>query len=269
RMELIKDRARNEEALNRQLKLMGTSQEQLRAKMTEESTAQNVLERDLKIKISDDEIKKYYDENPAKFEQPEMAHAAHVLFATKDLTSGQDLSDDKKSARKKQAEEVLKRARAGEDFSKLVREFSDDPGSKDKGGEYTFARASADPRNAMVPEFETAAFGLKTNEVSDVVQTQFGYHIIKLLEKIPAKKLELSKVSTDIREYLKQQQLQSKQQDYQALVAKLKKDANVQVLDEKLKMSEAPPAAVPGTSSTGAAPVPPTPTGTAPAKTGK
>ena len=82
-------------------------------------------------------------------------------------------------------EGLLKRARAGEDFAKLAKEYSEDPGSKDKGGEYKF------PRGQMVPEFEAAAFSLKTNQVSDIVTTSFGYHIIKLSEKIPAQKVEL------------------------------------------------------------------------------
>lgn len=231
----IKERAKDEDTLNRQLMAMGTSQEKLKAKMTEEATAQNVLERELKIKVGDDEVKKFYDDNPAKFEQPEMVRASHILFATKDLKTGQDLSEEKKAAKRKEAEAVLKRARAGEDFAKLVKEFSDDPGSKDNGGEYTFAKASADPQHAMVPEFEKAAFALKPGEVSDLVSTQFGYHVIKLSEKIPAKKLELAKVSMDIKEYLKQEQIKTRQQDYQAYVDKLKKDADVTILDEKLK----------------------------------
>ncbi len=240
RLASIKERSKDEETLNRQLKAMGTSQEKLKAKMTEEATAQNVLERELKVTVADDAVKKYYEDNPAKFEQPEMVRASHILFATKDLKTGQDLSEDKKAAKLKQAEGVLKRARTGEDFAKLVKEFSDDPGAKENNGEYTFARASADPQHAMVPEFEKAAFALKPGEVSDLVTTQYGYHIIKLSEKIPAKKLELAKVSLDIKEYLKQEQLKSRQQDYQAYMDKLKKDAGVTIQDEKLKLQPPP-----------------------------
>src|SRR4029077_13997828 len=127
--------------------------------------------------------KKFYDENPAKFEQPETVRASHILLSTKDSSTNTELTDDKKAAKKKQAEDLVKRARAGEDFAKLAKEFSDDPGSKDKGGEYTF------PRGQMVPEFEAAAFAMKTNQISDVVTTQFGYHIIKLIDKTPAHKI--------------------------------------------------------------------------------
>jgi peptidyl-prolyl cis-trans isomerase C len=242
RIDAIKTRAGSEEKLNLQLKSVGTSQDQLRTRMTEEATAESVLERELKLTASDADVEQYYTNNPAKFEQPEMVRVSHILFATKEIKTDQDLTPQQKAAKKTLAEDVLKRARAGEDFAKLVKEYSDDPGSKDTGGEYTFARASADPQHAMVQEFETAAFALKTNQISDLVPTQYGYHIIKLLENVPAKKIELAKVSPDIKDFLKMEQLKSHQQEYQGYVAKLKKDANVEILDASLKPKDNPEA---------------------------
>jgi peptidyl-prolyl cis-trans isomerase C len=232
RLEAIKARAGSEEALNRQLKSVGTTPEELKTKMTEESTAQIVLERELKILVSDDEVKKYYDDNPSKFEQPEMVRASHVLLSTRDPEANKELPEEQKAAKRKKAEDLVKRARAGEDFAKLAKENSDDPGSKDRGGEYAFARGQ------MVPEFEAAAFSLKTNEVSDVVTTQYGYHVIKLSEKIPAKKVELAKVASEVKDYLKQDQMQKRQKELQDYLDKLKKDCNVEILDEGLKPKE-------------------------------
>jgi peptidyl-prolyl cis-trans isomerase C len=229
RMEAIRARAGSDEMLKRQLKSVGTTPEELTKKMAEESTAQVVLERELKINVSDAEIKKFYDDNPSKFEQPETVRASHILLSTKDPDTNKDLSDDQKADKRKKAEELLKRARAGEDFAKLAKENSDDPGSKDKGGEYQFARGQ------MVPEFETAAFSLKTNQISDIVTTQYGYHIIKLSEKVPAKKVELATVSAEVKDYLKQQQMKTHQQDLQTYLEKLKKDSGIQILDENLK----------------------------------
>jgi len=227
-----------EEGLNRQLKAVGTTQEEMRSKMLEETTAEAALERQLNIKVNQDDIKKFYDDNPAKFEEPEMVRASHILLSTRNMDTNTELTEEQKTAKHKLAEDLLKRARGGEDFAKLARQYSEDPGSKDKGGEYQF------PRGQMVPEFESAAFSLKTNEVSEIVTTTFGYHIIKLSEKIPAKKVEFAKVAPDIREYLKQQQMQKRQQELKDYLAKLQKDAKVEILDEKLKVKETsePPA---------------------------
>jgi peptidyl-prolyl cis-trans isomerase C len=230
RFQDIRTRAGTEEALNRQLKSVGMDQDTLKAKMNDEATARVVVERELAVKVSDDDVKKFYDDNPSQFEEPERVRASHILVGTHDSLTKSELPKEKKDAKRKLAEDLLKRARAGEDFGKLAKEYSDDPGSKDKGGEYTVARGQ------MVPEFETAAFGLKTNQVSDVITTQFGYHIIKLSEKFPAGKVGFTESSAHIKDYLTQQKLQK---DIPTYMARLKKEANVEILDERLKSQEA------------------------------
>lgn len=230
--------------LGPQLKLLGVSREQWEKLNADQAAARIVLEREMNVKVSEAEAKKFYEDNPSKFEEPEMVHVSHILISTQDPTTKSDLPDDKKTAKRKLAEDILKRAKAGEDWGKLVKEYSEDPGSKDKGGEYTFARASVDPNRGMVPEFENASFALNTNQISDIVTTQFGYHIIKLLEKLPAKKEPFSGVETKsiyvkadrqkatIREILVEEGMKKGFADY---VKKLKQDGNVEILDEKLK----------------------------------
>jgi peptidyl-prolyl cis-trans isomerase C len=232
-LEDTKTRYGSEEAFNRQLKLMSTTREELLAKLTESTTAETVAKRELKISVTDADGKKYYEGNPARFEEPEMVRASHILLMTTDPKTNTQLSDEQKAAKRKQMEGILKRARAGEDFAKLAQEYSEDPGSKDKGGEYKFARGR------MVPEFEAAAFSLGTNQISDIITTQFGYHIIKLSEKIPARKVEYDKAASDLKEWLTQQEMQKQLPDF---AAKLKKEAGVEILDEKLKAVELPAA---------------------------
>jgi len=239
RIDEMRTRMGSEENFNRQLKSVGTTPEELRNKMLEESTAETVLERELKVNVTDEEVKKFYDDNPAKFEQPEMVRVSHILLSTRNPDTNSEIPEAQKATKHKTAEDLVKRARAGEDFAKMAKEYSEDPGSKDKGGEYQF------PRGQMAPEFEAASFTLKTNEVSDVVTTQFGYHVIKSSEKIPAKKLEFAKVSPDIREYLKQQQMQKRQDELKDFLVKLEKDANVEILDEKLKIKDVPDSPLP------------------------
>lgn len=216
--------------LNQQLRLLNLTKEDWEKQNAEQATIPVVLARELSVSTTDADAKKFYDENTAKFEQPETVRAAHILLMTSDPATHADLADEKKAEKKKQIEGLLKRAKAGEDFGKLAKEFSEDTGSKDNGGEYTF------PRGQMMPEFETAAFSQATNQISDVVTTSYGYHIIKTYEKNPAAKIELAKVSEDIKDYLTQQALQQKAPDY---LAKLRKAAGVEILDEKLKAAAA------------------------------
>jgi len=228
-VEDAKTNAPSEEMFNAQHKAMGMTVEQLVKTKTEQGTAEAVLLRELKINITDADAKQFYEDtnNTAKFEQPEKVPASHILLMTQDPKTNQDLSQADKDAKRKTMEGLLKRAREGEDFAKLAKEFSEDPGSKDNGGEYTF------PRGQMVPEFESTAFSLKTNEVSDIVTTRYGYHIIKLSEHMPAQKVALEKVAPRIKSYLTQQELAKLAPDY---LTKVKKEAAVEILDEKLKL---------------------------------
>src|SRR5262249_47514411 len=123
------------------------------------------------------------------------------------------------------AEKLLARAKSGEDFTKLIKEFSEDKNSRDRNGEYTITRN--DKRYVLPPEFEGAAFSLGTNQISDIVLTPYGYHIIKGLERIPPKRSDFSEVEGRIKESLQQDAVQKDLPDY---IAMLKKEAGVEIL---------------------------------------
>jgi peptidyl-prolyl cis-trans isomerase C len=137
--------------------------------------ANEYLKREIaeKITVSDDELKSYYDTHTDEFKAPEMIKARHILVKVEDTAS-----EDEKKKGKEKAEMYLKKIKEGEDFAKLASEVSDDPGSKAKGGDLGFF-----PKGRMVKPFEDAAFSLKPGEVSGLVETQFGFHIIKVEEK--------------------------------------------------------------------------------------
>jgi peptidyl-prolyl cis-trans isomerase C len=226
-----REQAGSEESFTRQLGAMNFTPSQFDAQVLERAICEEVVDRELKSKVTvtDDQIKKFYDENSQQFERKETLRAAHILLSTRDLITNQELNEERKKEKKKQIEKLLERARKGEDFAALAREYSEDPNSKIKGGEYTFGHGQ------MVPEFETAAFSLKTNKVSDIVTTQYGYHIIKLYERIPAQKLELDKVKDDLKEQLARFEVQDKMlPDY---LKKLKKEASLEYLND----AKAPP----------------------------
>jgi peptidyl-prolyl cis-trans isomerase C len=212
-----------EAMFNQQLKATGMSAEQFQARAYEQTLCEVVVEREVKSKITitDEAAKKFYDENPAEFEQPESVRAAHILISTVNNETQQPVSAEVKKEKEQLAKKLKERAEKGEDFAKLAKEFSEDPGSKDKGGEYKFSKGK------MVPEFETAAFSLKTNQISDIVETRFGFHIIKTLEKFPAEKLDFAKVLPELKEGLTQQEAQKQ---IPAYFEKIKKEANVELI---------------------------------------
>jgi parvulin-like peptidyl-prolyl isomerase len=209
------DRAGSQEVFERQLKAVGMTPEELRAKVTQEATATAVLTRELGVTVTDAD------------EQPETAHVRHILLLTMDPVTRTPLLDDQKAAKKKQADDILKRAKAGEDFAALATQYSEDPGSKDKGGELPpFSHGQ------MVPEFEAAAFSMATNTISDIVTTTYGYHIIKLLDRTPAKKVEYADAAGKIKDFLLQQKTVKLAAPY---LDNLKKIGGVEILDADLK----------------------------------
>ena len=250
-------RAGSEELFNSLLKSRGKNLEQVRTEWKEQATLNEVINREVvsKVPATEADIQKFYTENMEKMTQPERVRAAHVLISIKDPTDKappaqqKDLPADKKAEKRKVAEDVLKRAKAGEDFAKLAKELSDDPGSKEKGGEYTFGRGQ------MVPEFEAAAFGQDVGQISDIVTTTYGYHIIKTLEKFPKRTTPLAEISDKIRQFLQQREAQKQVPPY---LESLKKEANVEILDASLKLQPQPlampPAAAPAAPATPAAP---------------
>jgi peptidyl-prolyl cis-trans isomerase D len=146
------------------------------------------------VTVSEAELEAFYQQNISQYTTPEQLAASHILFR---------LDDKDEAAVRTQAEEVLKRARAGEDFAALAKEFSDDDSNNMNGGSLgEFGRGT------MVPEFEQAAFALKPGEISDLVTTSFGYHIIKVEENQPATTRSLDQVRPEIEDQLKWQKAQ-------------------------------------------------------------
>lgn len=125
-----------------------------------------------RITPTEEQIKEYYESNPAQFEKPEEVRARHILFTVKP-----DASEADKAAARKQAEEVLAKAKGGADFAELAKQYSQDSTAESGGDLGTFGRG------VMTPAFEAAAFALEPGQVSDIVETPFGFHIIKLEQK--------------------------------------------------------------------------------------
>jgi peptidyl-prolyl cis-trans isomerase D len=160
------------------------------------------------------EIEQYYKTNLEQFSTPEQVRASHILFKTEG-------KDD--ATVKKQAEDVLKQVKAGGDFAALATKYSEDEGSKTKGGDLDFFG-----RGRMVPEFETFAFDNAPGTVSDLVKSQFGYHIIKVVDKRPASQRALAEVKDQISEQMKFERAQTQATELSTrLVTELKTPADL------------------------------------------
>ena len=199
------------------LSARNTTVEQLKADARVDMAINKMMEAEVAgaVAATDTDAKDFYDKNPDKFAQPESVRASHILILTKDADEA-----GKKAARSK-IDGVLKRAKAGEDFAALAKENSQD-GSASQGGDLGFFG-----RGRMVPEFDQVAFALKPGEISEVVSTQFGYHIIKLTEKKAGSTVPFDQVKPQVVEYLSNQK---KQQRVDSFVNEAKKRAKIEVL---------------------------------------
>ena len=165
---------------------------------------------------TDAQVRDFYDKNPDKFKQDEAVRASHILFR---VDESADAATKKKAM--DEAQSVLKQARAGADFAELAKKHSAD-GSAQQGGDLNFFT-----KGQMVPPFDQAAFAMKPGEISDIVTTQFGYHIIKVTDRRPPSTVPFEQVSGRIKEFLTEQQ---KQQKADGFIQSLKQKAKIEVL---------------------------------------
>jgi foldase protein PrsA len=261
----------SEDSFYRQLKAMGLSAEAYRKVVHEQALAEAVMERELKstLTVSDVEVEQFYktgadslvkimqeelerlvkspnstpgqlaavkeqvdrlrNANLERLETEETVKIAHIYVPTRNRDTGEMDSDAEVKRKRQRLQTALTRAKAGEDFAKLIQEFSQDPNLAETKGEYTVARS-----DRFTAEFKAAAFSLTNGQISEIVSTPLGFHVIKQLGRTPAHKLEFAKVAKDIKEHLMQQTYQQKMPAY---FARLKKEAGIEVLDAKYKLS--------------------------------
>jgi len=160
--------------------------------------------------VSDDDMKKYYEKYPERFNKGEEVRASHILFSEAD---------------KDKALEIHELLLNGEDFSEHAKLHSHCP-SGQNGGDLGFF-----DRGKMVPEFEQAAFEMETGEISDLVQTQFGYHIIKLTDKRSGGKFELHEIKEQLRQSMENSIVNHKIKKY---TEQLRKNAEIVIDTDKL-----------------------------------
>ena len=189
----------SEEAVKEILKKENVTEEMIRGDIRNGLTLQKYVESEFTAKadVSEEEIKEYYDKNSSRFKQPEMVKASHILIKVEDKAD-----EAKKAEARKKIEEVEKLVKEGKDFAELAKEYSEGP-SNVKGGDLGFFG-----RGQMVKPFSDAAFALKPGEVSPIVETRFGFHIIKVFEKKEEGLVPLEEAGPKIREVLSTEKTQ-------------------------------------------------------------
>jgi peptidyl-prolyl cis-trans isomerase D len=153
-----------------------------------------LLDRDQarqKVVVPPNDVQKSYNDNIQQYQTPEQIRASHILLET----AGKNDADVKK-----RAEEILKQVKSGADFAELAKKVSEDKGSKANGGDLDYFG-----RGRMVPEFEQAAFAMQPGQISDLVKSQFGYHIIKVVDKRAGSTRSLDEVRPQIQQQLAMQ----------------------------------------------------------------
>ncbi len=194
----IKAQIGSEEEFNKQLAASGQTldavKENIRTHLREQHWVESQVKDDKKV--TDADAEEYYKKNPDDFKQPEEVRASHILIAVP-----QDAKPEVVVEKEKVAKAAAARVKGGEDFAKVAKELSEDPGSKETGGDLNFFS-----KDKMVPEFANAAFALKKDAISDPVRSEFGYHIIKVTDRKDAEAMSLESVKSKLIAYLQAQE---------------------------------------------------------------
>lgn len=215
----FKKQFKTEDDFNNQMKALNYTEDVIKAQIKMAKSIQKLIEKDVisTISIPDEELKAYYDSHPDEFKHPERIRASHILVKVDQNAT----EADKKNARKK-IDGILAKLKKKEDFAKLAEENSDDPGSSKHGGDLGFFT-----HGQMVKPFEDAAFALKPGEISKVVETQFGYHIIRLENKEPAYTQNFDEAKDGLQQKLKQEKISEAVRNY---IESLKKKGKVEIV---------------------------------------
>lgn len=219
RMAQIKQQFPSEDAFKQTLTQQNMTFEQLREDAKNDMRVAKMLEGEVtaSVAVQPQDVSAFYEKNPDKFKQGERVRASHILIRTPEKADPKT----KEEARTKAAG-VLSEVKAGKDFGELAKNHSQDPGSAANGGDLGYFA-----QGQMVGPFEQAAFALKPGAVSDIVETPFGFHIIKVADKQAARTVPLDEVKPQIEQFLQNQQ---RQQKTEAFINSLKAKGKVEIL---------------------------------------
>jgi peptidyl-prolyl cis-trans isomerase C len=204
-LKTIKTRFKNEDDFKKALHNMDISEADLRLQIRRELAVRQLIDDKFveKTIVSDKDAKAYYDSHPDDFKKPELVKANHIL-----IKIDRRADDSQRAEALKKIRDIQNRLKKGEDFASLAKEFSQCPSSANGGDLGYFTRGQ------MVKPFAEAAFALAPGEVSNIVETEFGYHLIKSVDKKPETVMAYKDIKDKLRKYLKQKNVMKKVGEY-------------------------------------------------------
>lgn len=207
---MMKKRFPDEAAFKKVMESQGLNDEELKKELAINLRIRSLLDKNViaKITVSEDETRKYYDTHQMEFERREQVQASHILAKVEKSGGAAKTTESRERARGK-IEAIAKKLSAGADFAELAKKESEDPGSARAGGDLGFFQ-----RGQMVPEFEKAAFDLAPGKISGIIESPFGFHIIKGGEKKPASKIPFAEAKSSIESRIKNEQANVKVTGY-------------------------------------------------------
>ena len=217
-LDKIKAKFGSEDEMKKQVESNGQTMDGVKADIRGSLRQQKWVDSQIKDSkpVTDEDAQKFYQENPDQFKKPEEVRASHILIAVPE-----DAKPEEVVKKEKAAQAAAARVKGGEDFAKVAKELSEDPGSKENGGDLDFFT-----KDRMVPEFADAAFALKKDAISDPVRSKFGYHIIKVTDRKDAEAMTLDSVKPQLLAYL---QRQKRQEEVNKVLTDVRATAEVKI----------------------------------------
>ena len=228
-LKLLRAGYASEEEFNNALKSRNINLEEIKKSMQIEINARQLLNAEIKgkINISDNEVKKYYEDNKPRFQRPEAYHTRHILAAyfPPEALRNQTIEELKKNKEyftriaEEKIDKVIKELKKGANFVELAKNLSDDESSRENGGDLDFIY-----KGIFETSFDEAVEKLNPGETSEKIKTRFGFHVIQLIEKRPSEMAPFNEMKSEIQKYLF---LEEAKKNVSSYIEKLKQTADI------------------------------------------
>ena len=216
-LDQFKQQFPDEQGYQTALDQQGFTEEEFETELRRQMVIEELIRSQVydQVAVSEQEMRTFYDDNPQYFQQDDQVAARHIIFTT------EGVEESERAALQEELEEIRQEIEDGADFGEMAREHSQGPSAPNGGDLGTFGRGQ------MVPEFEQAAFELEVGELSQVIETQFGYHILQVTERVPAQTQSYEEAEERIRQFLTEEERNQGAQEY---VADLRQESEVEEL---------------------------------------